>query len=94
MFKKLHVKSGDQVVVIAGKDKGKRGKVSSVLTKRDRIYVEGVNLQKKHIRKNQQHPNGTILEREGHIHVSNVMLLSNFENRAAKRVSKVKALKS
>ena len=85
MPSKLHVRTGDEIVVIAGKDKGKRGKITSVLTKRDRIYVEGVNIQKKHVKKNQQHPNGAILEREGHIHVSNVMLAAKYDARRAKR---------
>lgn len=85
MPSKLHVKREDEVVVITGKDKGKRGKIISVLTKRDRVFVEGVNIQKKHVKKNQQNPNGAILEREGHIHVSNVMLASKFDARAAKR---------
>lgn len=85
MPSKLHVKTGDEVVVITGKDKGKRGKISSVLTKAQRVFVEGVNLQKKHVRKSQQHPNGTILEREGAIHASNVMLAAKFDARRAKR---------
>ena len=85
MPSKLHVKTGDEIVVITGKDKGKRGKITSVLTKRDRVFVEGVNLQKKHVKKNQQNPNGTILEREGHIHVSNVMLAAKYDARRAKR---------
>ena len=85
MPSKLHVKRDDEVVVITGKDKGKRGKVISVVTKKDRIFVEGVNIQKKHVRKNQQNPNGAILEREGPIHVSNVMLAAKFDARAAKR---------
>ena len=85
MPSKLHVRTDDEIVVIAGKDKGKRGKITSVLTKRDRVYVEGVNIQKKHVKKNQQHPNGAILEREGHIHVSNVMLATKYDARRAKR---------
>ena len=87
MPSKLHVKRDDEVVVITGKDKGKRGKVISVVTKKDRIFVEGVNIQKKHVRKNQQNPNGAILEREGPIHVSNVMRADKFDARAAKRAT-------
>lgn len=83
----LHVKSGDDVVIITGKNKGKRGKVKSVLTKRLRVFVEGVNMQKKHLRKSQQHPNGAIVEREGSIHVSNVMLSAKYDQRIAKRSS-------
>ena len=83
----LHVKSGDDVVIITGKNKGKRGKVKSVLTKKLRVFVEGVNMQKKHLRKSQQHPNGAIVEREGSIHVSNVMLSAKYDQRVAKRSS-------
>lgn len=78
---RFHVKSGDEIVVITGKDKGKRGKIISVLTKKDRVFVEGVNIQKKHLRKNQQNPNGSIIEREGSIHVSNVMKVEKYDNR-------------
>ncbi|MBM3829595.1 MAG: 50S ribosomal protein L24 [Verrucomicrobia bacterium] len=85
MRHRLHVKTGDEIVVLTGKDKGKRGKIKSVLTKRCRVLVEGVNLQKKHLKKSQQHPNGTILEREGSIHASNVMLATKFDARRAKR---------
>lgn len=83
----LHVKSGDDVVIITGKNKGKRGKIKSVLTKKLRVFVEGVNMQKKHLRKSQQHPNGAIVEREGSIHVSNVMLSAKYDQRVAKRSS-------
>ena len=69
---KFHVKKGDQVTVIAGKEEGKNGKVIAVLTKKSRVVVEGLQMIKKHTRKNQQHPNGAIVEREGSIHISNV----------------------
>jgi large subunit ribosomal protein L24 len=69
---KLHVKKGDDVVVLAGKEKGKRGKIIAVLPKKSRVIVEGVQMIKRHTRKSQQHPNGAILEREGTIHISNV----------------------
>jgi large subunit ribosomal protein L24 len=69
---KLHVKKGDDVVVLAGKEKGKRGKIIAVLPKKSRVIVEGVQIIKRHTRKSQQHPNGAILEREGTIHISNV----------------------
>ncbi|HUZ06238.1 MAG TPA: 50S ribosomal protein L24 [Candidatus Paceibacterota bacterium] len=70
---KRHVKKGDEVVVLAGKEKGKRGKIIAVLTKKSRVIVEGVQLIKRHTRKSQQHPQGAIVEREGTIHISNVM---------------------
>jgi large subunit ribosomal protein L24 len=69
---KFHVKKGDQVVVIAGKEKGKSGKIIAVLTKKSRVIVEGLQMVKRHTRKNQQNPNGAIVEREGSIHISNV----------------------
>ncbi|MDA0749892.1 MAG: 50S ribosomal protein L24, partial [Verrucomicrobia bacterium] len=70
---KFHVKRGDEVVVIAGTEKGKRGKIIQVVPKKERVIVEGINIIKKHVRRNQQHPEGAILEREGSIHISNVM---------------------
>ena len=69
---KLHVKKGDQVVVLAGKEKGKSGKIIHVMTAKGRVVVEGLQLVKKHTRKSQQNPNGAIIEREGSIHISNV----------------------
>jgi len=82
---KFHVKKGDEVVVLAGKEKGKRGKIITILARKDRVVVEGVQMVKRHTRKSQQHPQGSIVEREGSIHVSNVMAVANFDARAAKR---------
>jgi len=84
-MRKFHVKKGDQVVVIAGTERGKRGKIISVLTGKERVIVEGVKLIKKHMRKSQQHPQGAIIEREGTVHISNVMLAERFDARAVKR---------
>jgi len=83
-MRRFHVKKGDEVVVIAGTERGKRGKVISVMTDKQRVIVEGVKMIKKHQRKSQQHPQGAIIEREGSVHVSNVMLADNFDARAAK----------
>lgn len=69
---KFHVKKGDQVTVIAGKEKGKSGKIIAVLTDKQRVVVEGLQMIKKHTKKSQQNPNGAIVEREGSIHISNV----------------------
>ena len=69
---KFHVKKGDEVVVLAGKEKGKQGRIIAVLTKKSRVIVEGLQLIKRHTRKSQQHPQGAIIEREGTIHISNV----------------------
>ena len=82
---RFHVKKNDQVVVIAGADKGKRGRIISVVAKKSRVIVEGARMIKKHMRKSQQNPNGAIVEREGTIHVSNVMKVEDFDARAAKR---------
>jgi large subunit ribosomal protein L24 len=69
---KCHVKKGDEVVVLAGKEKGKRGKIIAVSPKKQRVIVEGLQMIKRHTRKSQEHPQGAIVEREGTIHLSNV----------------------
>jgi large subunit ribosomal protein L24 len=69
---KFHVKKGDQVTVIAGKEKGKSGKIIAVLAAKERVIVEGLQMIKRHTRKSAQNPNGAIVEREGSIHISNV----------------------
>ena len=68
---KLHVKKGDEVVVLAGAEKGKRGKIIAVNPKNQRAIVEGLKMIKRHTRKSQDHPQGAIIEREGTIHISN-----------------------
>jgi large subunit ribosomal protein L24 len=80
---KCHVKKGDEVVVLAGREKGKRGKIIAVSPKSQRVIVEGVQLIKRHTRKSQEHPNGAIVEREGTIHISNVMKAEQVEQPAA-----------
>jgi large subunit ribosomal protein L24 len=82
---KRHVKKGDEVVVITGAERGKRGKIIEVLTRKDRVIVEGIQMIKRHTRKNQNNPNGAIVEREGTIHISNVMKADQFDARASKR---------
>lgn len=81
----FHVKKGDEVVVIAGSELGKRGKILEVLTGKQRVIVEGAKIIKRHTRKSQQNPQGAIIEREGTIHISNVMKAEKFDGRAAKR---------
>ena len=83
MAQKFHVKRGDQVVVIAGSQKGKSGKVLEILAAKQRARVEGLNMIKRHLKKSQEHPQGTIAEREGSIHISNLMLQATFD--ASKR---------
>ena len=81
----FHVKKGDEVVVIAGADKGKRGRVIAVLAKKQRVIIEGARMIKKHMRKSQQYPQGQIVERAGSVHISNVMKAEEFDARAARR---------
>jgi large subunit ribosomal protein L24 len=82
---RCHVKKNDEVVVISGADKGKRGRIISVAPKSQRVIVEGARMIKKHMRKSQQNPQGAIVEREGTIHISNVMKVDEFDRRAGKR---------
>jgi len=82
---KQHVKKGDQVVVLAGTERGKRGRVIEVVKGKERVIVEGVKMIKRHTRKNQNQPQGAIIEREGTIHISNVMTVERYDGRVAKR---------
>ena len=67
----MNLKVGDKVIVIAGKDKGKEGKI--IAKKGEKVFVEGVNMVKKHVKPNGQDQNGGIIDKEAAIHVSNVM---------------------
>ena len=78
-MKKFHIKRGDTVVVIAGSQKGKSGKVIELLPSKGRARIEGVAMIKRHERKSEQNPQGAITEREGSVHMSNLMLKSNFD---------------
>ena len=69
----MHVKKGDKVQVIAGKDKGKQGTILAVFPKKERVIIEGINMVKKHAKPSQENPQGGILNQEAAIHVSNVM---------------------
>ena len=75
MSQKLHVRTGDTVVVIAGKEKGKQGKIKACEPKKNRVVVEGVNMVKRHTKPSQANPQGGIIEKEAPINVSNVMIL-------------------
>lgn len=72
---KLHVKKEDNVIVISGKDKGKKGRVIAAYPSENRVLVEGINMVKKHAKPSQSNPQGGILNQEAPIHVSNVMLV-------------------
>ena len=69
----MHVKTGDKVMVISGKDKGKTGVILASFPKKNRVLVEGVNIVKKHSKPSQLNPQGGIINQEAPIHVSNVM---------------------
>lgn len=83
-MQKLHVKRGDDVVVISGSHKGKSGKILEILPAKQRARVEGVAMMKRHLRKSQENPQGSIVEREGTVHVSNLRLKSVDEAKKAK----------
>jgi len=88
---KTHVKQGDEVVVLAGASAGKRGRVLEVLSRKNRAVVEGLAMMKKHQAKTQDQPEGAIVEKEGSIHMSNLMLASRFDERQEKRQPSGKA---
>lgn len=71
----MHVKKGDKVTVLSGKDRGKQGTILEVFPKKERVLVEGVNLIHKHAEPSQDNPQGGILHQEAAIHVSNVLPL-------------------
>ncbi len=72
---KLHIKKGDQVFVLAGKDKGKTGKVLKVLVEKERAIVEGVNIVSKSTKPSAKNPQGGIVKQEASIHISNLNLI-------------------
>ena len=73
------IRKGDMVEILAGNDKGKRGRVLRMIPDKDRVVVQGVNLRWKHMRKSQQSPQGGRMRKEMSIHVSNVMLFMESE---------------
>ncbi|RKD22694.1 50S ribosomal protein L24 [Ammoniphilus oxalaticus] len=75
MAQKLHVKTGDSVVVITGKDKGKKGRILAAFPKENRVLVEGINMVKKHSKPTPVNPQGGIITQEAPIHASNVMIV-------------------
>jgi large subunit ribosomal protein L24 len=90
---KLHVHKGDNVEVISGNFKGSSGKVLEVLARKQRVLIEGVRMIKRHLRKSQDRPQGTIAEREGPIHISNVKVLERGEKAGKGKAVKKKAAK-
>jgi len=81
---KMHVKKGDTVQVIAGKDKGKIGEIVQTLPKSSAVIVKGVNIKTKHVKPQQEGESGRIVTMEAPIHSSNVMLYSNKQNVASR----------
>ncbi len=92
---KLHVRKGDQVEVIAGNFRGSSGKVLEVISRKQRVLIEGVRMIKRHLKKSQDNPQGKIAEREGPIHISNVKVLERTEREDKKKgkTAKTKAAK-
>ena len=74
-MRKRKIRKDDQVIVLTGRDKGKRGAILRVITKTERVLVEGVNMTKRHVKPTQADPQGGIVEREAPIHISNVALI-------------------
>ena len=83
--KSFHVKKNDLVVVISGAHRTQRGKILQVLRDKSRVVVEGVNMVKRATRKSENNPQGGYVEREGTIHISNVMTVTEFDAREARR---------
>lgn len=81
---KLHVKKGDQVLVIAGNDKGTEGRVLMVFPEKERVLVEGVNMRTHHEKPSQDNPQGGRLKKEAPIHVSNVMVIDGTTGEASR----------
>ncbi len=77
----MRIRKGNLVEIITGKEAGKRGKVLRVFPKQQRVAVEKLNLIKRHTKPTQQNPQGGIVEREGTVHVTNIMLVCNRCNR-------------
>ena len=90
MQKKINIKKGDTVIVIAGNSKGQQGRVLEVIRDKDRALVEGVNMLSKHTKAAKNAPQGGIIKKEGPIHISNLMLVdpsSGKPTRVGRRLS-------
>ena len=81
---KLHIKKGDEVIILAGKDKGQKGKVLKVFVKEERVLVEGVNMVSKSTKPSAKHPQGGIIKQEAPIHISNVSLIDPKSGKATR----------
>jgi len=81
----FHVRKDDEVVVIAGKALGQRGKILRISGKKGRAVVEGLHMIKRHTKKSQANPQGAIITREGTVDISNLMMAEKYDARAAAR---------
>ena len=84
-MQRFHVKRNDSVVVISGSHRGKEGKILEILPAKNRARIEGVAMVKRHTKKSQEHPQGAIVEREGSVHISNLMLKSVYDSSKRKK---------
>ena len=84
MQKKLHIKKGDTVMVVAGNSRGQQGRVLEVVRKDYRAIVEGVNMVSKHTKPNQDNPQGGIVKKEAPVHLSNLMLVDPTSGKATR----------
>ena len=90
----FHVHKGDEVLVISGSQRGRKGKVLEIITNSSRALIEGVNMIKKHVRPTQENPKGGVMEREGTVHISNLKLISRpTGERTTKKKGKEKTVK-
>ena len=83
-MKKFKIKTGDEVIILAGKDKGATGKVIKIVKDKDRVVVEGVNMIKKHVKPSTENPQGGIVEKEAPLHISNVALIDPKSKKATR----------
>lgn len=90
----MKIKVGDNVKIIAGKDRGKTGNVIKTLKKIDKVVVDGINIVKKHQKPNNANENGGIIEMAAPIHVSNVKKIDNEKAKTTKKASKKEAKKA
>ena len=81
---KLHIKKGDEVIVLAGEDKGQKGKVLKVLVEKKRALVEGINLVSKSTKPSAKYPQGGIIKQETPIHISNLSLIDPKSGKATR----------
>ena len=81
---KLHIKKGDTVIVLTGKDKGKKGNVQKVLVKEERAIVEGINMVSKSQKPSAKNPQGGIVKQEAPIHISNLSLIDPKSGKATR----------